>query len=417
LSRTERLVTGAGPGDPRGPLRHGIGFGLPTLHQDFHLRCHNDRTATARMSTCVTPGSLGHPGARPSRLRAPIPNSDSRSSMALAGMGIGNPSETPSPCARTAIGPVASAHTTPLGRITARGRTRTERCRARAALTPSHRVEGRGRRAPPKRFCHSSCQTSWQISRSVTRARAVGRWPEGVHQTSTCRRVRPDMRGTPARRSEAARRRSARGRRRGTIPSSGVPACTEPSRSGDAGGKVSSERGHEAARIADHVPGAGRRIPPACEAPALSRTARGVAADTSAGVGVAPASPTIGRRAAGGLRRYVDRVDVGLRGLRRRARTWIPRNIAGPEGHACRRTPRRRSRLLYSPSSASPWFTATGPTGSRSASAMQPAPRLSAPSASADSLPVSPAPSPTSATPSPAGAAQLASTTRYAPNG
>jgi hypothetical protein len=31
LSQTERLVTGAGPGDPRGPLRHGIGFGLPTL--------------------------------------------------------------------------------------------------------------------------------------------------------------------------------------------------------------------------------------------------------------------------------------------------------------------------------------------------------------------------------------------------
>jgi site-specific DNA recombinase len=28
---SQRLVTGAGPGDPRGPLRHGIGFGLPTL--------------------------------------------------------------------------------------------------------------------------------------------------------------------------------------------------------------------------------------------------------------------------------------------------------------------------------------------------------------------------------------------------
>jgi len=245
---------------------------------------------------------------------------------------------------------------------------------------------------------------------------AVGRWPEGVHQTSTCRMVRPDMRGTPARRSEAARRRSARGRRRGTIPSSGVRACTEPSRSGDAGGK-----GRRAwPRGGAHRRSCARRRPSdsaRCEAPALSRTARGVAADTSAGVGVAPASPTIGRRAAGGLRRYVDRVDVGLRGLRRRARTWIPRNIAGPEGHACRRTPRRRSRLLYSPSSASPWFTATGPTGSRSASAMQPAPHLSAPSASADSLPVSPAPSPTSSTPSPAGAAQLASRTRYAPNG
>jgi hypothetical protein len=41
-----------------------------------------------------------------------------------------------------------------------------------------------------------------------------------------------------------------------------------------------SEDGHEAARIADRVPGAGLEIPPVCEAPALSRTARGVAADT-----------------------------------------------------------------------------------------------------------------------------------------
>jgi Virulence-associated protein E len=31
LSRTERLVTGAWPGDPGVPLAHGIGFGLPTL--------------------------------------------------------------------------------------------------------------------------------------------------------------------------------------------------------------------------------------------------------------------------------------------------------------------------------------------------------------------------------------------------
>ncbi len=45
-----------------------------------------------------------------------------------------------------------------------------------------------------------------------------------------------------------------------------------------------------------------------------SRTARRVAADTSARAGVGAASPTLGRRAAGALRRYVDRVDVGLRG-------------------------------------------------------------------------------------------------------
>jgi hypothetical protein len=79
-----------------------------------------------------------------------------------------------------------------------------------------------------------------------------------------------------------------------------------------------------------HVPSAGREIPPGCEAPALSRAARGVAADTSARADIGAASPTLGRRPAGALRHYVDRVDVGLRGLRPPARSWIPRNVEYP---------------------------------------------------------------------------------------
>jgi len=105
----------------------------------------------------------------------------------------------------------------------------------------------------------------------------------------------------------------------------------------------------------------------------------GVAADTSAGVGVAPASPTIERRAAGGLRPLRrpgrpsasggcgDRLDLGSHAT-----------SPGPEGHAFRRTPRRRSRLLYSPFSASPLVHRDRPDWlANSASAMQPAPQLS----------------------------------------
>ena len=38
--RRERLVTGAGPGDPRGPLRHGIGFGLPAMKRPVKFKDH-----------------------------------------------------------------------------------------------------------------------------------------------------------------------------------------------------------------------------------------------------------------------------------------------------------------------------------------------------------------------------------------
>ena len=43
MSRTERLVTGAGPGDPRGPLGHGIGFGLPTLGDWAEIEAYGQR--------------------------------------------------------------------------------------------------------------------------------------------------------------------------------------------------------------------------------------------------------------------------------------------------------------------------------------------------------------------------------------
>ena len=59
------------------------------------------------------------------------------------------------------------------------------------------------------------------------------------------------------------------------------------------------KRGHEADPFADRVPRGGCEIPPACEAPALSRTALKVAADTSASRGVAPHhQPSGGERTA-----------------------------------------------------------------------------------------------------------------------
>lgn len=142
-------------------------------HQDFHFRRHNDRTATAKMSTCVIPESLAHSNACASSLRPPIPNSDSRLGMALAGMGIGNPSKFRSSLRSDSDRSGCFCSLDVTGTHQRRCSDRTERCRARAAATRSRRIEGHGRRAPPKRFSHSACQTSCQIASSGSRALCI----------------------------------------------------------------------------------------------------------------------------------------------------------------------------------------------------------------------------------------------------